>query len=239
MPFRASPRVLSLPDEHVCASCEIRLQTFCGVLQAKELEAFRCQGSISTLDAGQSLFHEGDAARMVFNLTSGSIKLYKLLADGRRQVTGFLFAGDFLGLSVEDEHAFSAEALEPIEFCRFTRPRFEAFVDTHPRMEHELYRMAAHELASAQEQIVLLGRKTAIERLATFLLRLADRTSREDAVRLTMGRVDIADYLGLTKETVSRTFTLLKTQRIIRLASDSVVEIVDRGRLETLAAAGG
>jgi CRP/FNR family transcriptional regulator len=239
--MRSNPRVLTIPADHVCASCDVRLQTFCGVLQPKELEAFRCQGSVSTLAAGQSLFHEGDQARMVFNLTRGTLKLYKLLADGRRQVTGFLFPGDFLGLTVEDEHAFSAEALEPIEFCCFTRPRFEAFIDAHPRMERELYRMAAHELAAAQEQMVLLGRKTARERLASFLLALASRAEETDApgdtdvVHLTMSRIDIGDYLGLTKETVSRTFTSLKSERIIRLASDNVVQILDRERLESIA----
>lgn len=243
MPWRSSPRVTALPAGHVCASCDVRLQTFCGVLQANELEQFRSRGSVSQLNAGESLFHEGDPARMVFNLTRGSLKLYKLLADGRRQVTGFLYPGDFLGLAVEDEHAFSAEALEAIEFCCFTRARFEAFVEAHPKMEHELYRMAAHELAAAQEQMVLLGRKTARERLATFLLTLANRADEGDKaedvdlVRLTMNRTDIADYLGLTKETVSRTFTALKTDQVIRLVSDNVVRIIDRERLESIAGA--
>lgn len=238
---RTNPRVLALPADHICASCEIRLQTFCGVLQAHELEQFRCQGAVAHLNAKQPLFHEGDPARMVFNLTHGSLKLYKLLADGRRQITGFLFAGDFLGLTIEDEHAFSAEALEPIEYCCFTRPRFEAFVESHPRMEHELYRMAAHELSAAQEQLVVLGRKTAKERLATFLLNLANRAAKAnraaepDLVLLPMSRIDIADYLGLTKETVSRTFTALKTERVIRLVSDGVIRIVARERLASIA----
>lgn len=157
--MRPIPRVPTIPADHVCASCEVRLQTFCSVLQAGELEQLRCQGSTARLEGGQPLFHEGDPAQMVFNLTHGTLKLYKLLPDGRRQITGFLFPGDFLGLTIEDEHAFSAEALEPIAFCRFTRSRFEAFAQAHPAMEHELYRRAAHELAAAREQVVLLGRK--------------------------------------------------------------------------------
>ena len=109
-------------------------------------------------------------------------------------------------------------------------------------MERELYRMAAHELAAAQQQFVLLGRKTASERLASFLLLLADRTSAADGkkslvVRLPMSRSDIADYLGLTKETVSRVISSLKRDRIIRIESLEMIRILDRGGLEQLSEA--
>ena len=110
-------------------------------------------------------------------------------------------------------------------------------------MERELYRMAAHELAAAQQQFVLLGRKTATERLASFLLLLSERAGRSGAqccqtIRLPMSRSDIADYLGLTKETVSRVISALKRDRIVRLDSLDVVEILDRGRLELVSEAG-
>ena len=237
--MRASTRIPVVPADHPCFGCDVRLQTFCGVLQANELAQFRGQGAVARLDAGQPLFHEGDPADLVFNLTKGTLKLYKLLADGRRQVTGFLFPGDFLGITIDDEHAYSAEAVEPVEFCRFTRSRFEAFVETHPKMERELYRMAAHELAAAQEQMVLLGRKTAAERLASFLLALVNRAEEGgqsvDTIALPMSRIDIADYLGLTKETVSRTFTLFKTSGLIRLIADDQVRITNRDKLEEVA----
>ena len=231
-----------LPQGHPCQGCEVRDKAVCGVLDCDRLEEFRNLGWTLKLAPGQALFHEGDPATRVFTLTKGSLKLYKLLADGRRQVTGFLHPGDFLGISVDDEHAFSAEALEPSQLCWFPRARFDDFVEDQPRMERELYRMAAHELAAAQQQFVLLGRKTASERLASFLLLLADRTSAADGkkslvVRLPMSRSDIADYLGLTKETVSRVISALKRDRIIRLESLEMICILDRGGLEQLSEA--
>ena len=228
-----------LPPEHPCASCTARLRTFCAALDARELEKFKCMGSTIRLEAHEPLFHEGDAADTVFNLTSGTLKLYKLLPDGRRQVMGFLQPGDFLGITMDEEHAFSAEALEPVEACRFSRARFDAFIEEHPRMERELYRLAAHELSMAQAQMVLLGRKTALERVATFLLgllrRQEERHGTADTVELQMNRLDIADYLGLTKETVSRLFTSLKTTGVIRLLSDDRVSITNPAQLKYLA----
>jgi CRP/FNR family transcriptional regulator len=231
--------VARLPAEHPCAECDVRLRTFCRVLDNAELARFRCEGTIKHLEPKQPLFHEGDPADVVYNLTEGSMKLYKLLPDGRRQVTGFLFPGDFLGLSVDSEHAFTAEALDECEMCRFPRNRFEQFIEEHPEMEHELLRMAAHELAAAQDQMVLLGRKTATERVASFLLDLHRRALRQDrnseSFRLAMSRTDIADYLGLTKETVSRAFTWLKTRGLIRLLPGDAVRIVDARALTRLA----
>ena len=231
-----------LPQGHPCQGCEVRDKAVCGVLDCDRLEEFRNLGWTLKLAPGQALFHEGDPATRVFTLTRGTLKLYKLLADGRRQVTGFLHPGDFLGISVDDEHAFSAEALEDSQLCWFPRARFDDFVEDQPKMERELYRMAAHELAAAQQQFVLLGRKTASERLASFLLLLADRTSAAEGkksamVRLPMSRSDIADYLGLTKETVSRVISSLKRDRIIRLESLEMIRILDRGGLEQLSEA--
>lgn len=231
-----------LPQGHPCQGCEVRDKAVCGVLDCDRLEEFRNLGWTLKLAPGQALFHEGDPATRVFTLTKGTLKLYKLLADGRRQVTGFLHPGDFLGISVDDEHAFSAEALEPSQLCWFPRARFDDFVEDQPKMERELYRMAAHELAAAQQQFVLLGRKTASERLASFLLLLADRTQEAEGkkpgtVQLPMSRSDIADYLGLTKETVSRVISALKRDRIIRLESLEMIRILDRGGLEQLSEA--
>lgn len=239
----ASARHLEpLPQGHPCQGCEVRDKAVCGVLDCNRLEEFRNLGWTLKLSSGQALFHEGDPATRAFTLTRGTLKLYKLLADGRRQVIGFVHPGDFLGISVDDEHAFSAEALEDSQLCWFPRTRFDDFVEEQPTMERELYRMAAHELAAAQQQFVLLGRKTASERLASFLLILSERAELSNGigpgmVRLPMSRSDIADYLGLTKETVSRVISALKCERIIRLETLDVVQILDRARLEQLAEA--
>lgn len=230
-----------LPSDHPCAGCEARSAAVCGVLECDKLSAFRRLGTQFRLSAGQPLFHEGDAATRVFTLTRGSLKLYKLLPDGRRQVTGFMRPGDFLGISVDDEHAFSAEALEPSQLCAFPRNRFDDFTEDNGEMERELYRLAVHELAAAQQQMVLLGRKTAAERLASFFLALADREERASSdkarfVSLPMSRSDIADYLGLTKETISRVLSQFKSRRVIRLDAINRIEILDREALEALAA---
>ena len=227
----------TLPAGHPCMGCAVRTAAVCGVLDCEKLSKLRGLGNHLRLGAGQPLFHEGDPAMSVFTLTSGAIKLYKLLPDGRRQVTGFMQPGDFLGISVDDEHAFTAEALEHSQLCSFPRSRFDNFVEENVEVERELYRLAAHELAAAQQQMVLLGRKTATERVASFLLMLAGRCSWkfEGDIILPMSRADIADYLGLRIETVSREITGLKTSRIIRLTGRQSLRIVDRARLEELA----
>ena len=229
----------ALPREHPCGQCEVRLETFCGALKAKELAELKALGSTARAELGQCLFHEGDAAELVFSVTRGSLKLYRLLPDGRRQIASFVQPGDFLGLTLEDVHAYTAEALEPVDYCRFPRERFDRFADTHPEIGRELYAMAAHELSAAREQIVLLGRKTAMERVASFLLAQFDRIHARnpdwEIVRLSMTRTDIADHLGLTKETVSRAFTLLRRRGLIALIPGSRVELLRRPRLEQLA----
>ena len=228
-----------LPPGHACSGCPVRSETFCAVLAPAELAAFKALGTIRRFAAGQSLFHEGDRAEFVFNLVQGTLRLYRVLPDGRRQVIGFAQPGEFLGIGFEDTHGLSAEAMEPAECCRFPRARFEAFVERHGEVERELYAIAAHELRAAQEQMVLLGRKTAAERLATFLLALFERARRHnvdrEVARLPMTRADIADHLGLTKETVSRTFTVFRRRRLIRLLPGDRAVLLDRASLESLA----
>ncbi len=192
------------------------------------------------LRAEQSVFHEGDPAKRVFMVTHGSLKLYTLLADGRRQVTGFMFPGDFLGISIDEEYAFTVEALEESELWWFSRDAFDGFIREHPQVERELYRLATHELAAAQRQMVLLGRKAAAERLASFFVSLLERSERStglcaDSFILPMTRIDIADYLGLTKETVSRMLAELKRRGLIRLKTQNDVQIIDREGLSAMA----
>jgi CRP/FNR family transcriptional regulator len=200
----------------------------------------RALGTMQRLRPEQSVFHEGDAAKRVFMVTHGALKLYTLLADGRRQITGFMFPGDFLGVSVDEEYAFTVEALEETELWWFSREAFDRFICEHPKVERELYRLAAHELAEAQRQMVLLGRKAAAERLASFFLSLLERAERasgvlEQAFDLPMSRIDIADYLGLTKETVSRMLAHLRSRGLIRLQAQDRVEVLDRDGLRATA----
>ena len=241
MPYKPTGKLTELPAGHPCESCNIRPITICRQLEPATLANLRALGSPQRLRPGQAMFHEGDAVRRVFMLVSGFLKIYTLLGDGRRQVTGFMFPGDFLGISIDDEYAFTAEALSESELWWFSREAFDAFVEQHPDIERELYRLAAHELAAAQQQMVLLGRKTAAERLASFFLALLERKERvtrraEALFELPMSRLDIADYLGLTKETVSRMLSLLRDQRLIRLQAQDRVEVIDREGLQEMAA---
>lgn len=234
----ASPRELQpLPPQHPCFGCEARGLAVCGVLGCEDLCELKKLGPTVKLRARSMLFREGDPSSRMFTLTRGSLKLYKILPDGRRHIVGFIYPGEFLGISIDNEHAFTAEAIEDSELCSFPRGRFTSFVAGHPSMEHELYRMAAFELSAAQQQLVLLGRKTAIERLASFLLLLADRAKQAPGQKvavayLPMSRGDIADYLGLTKETVSRILSTLRAARLIRLRAVSEIELIDRPKLE-------
>jgi len=161
------------------------------------------------------------------------------LGDGRRQITGFLFAGDFLGLIHNEAYAYSAEALVPTKLCRFPRRRLEALLVEIPHLEQRLLAMASHELAAAQDQMVLLGRKSARERVVSFILMLSNSATRHgrpgDPVFLAMSRSDIADYLGLTTETISRTVTLLRKQELIELLDEKRIRLSKMSVLREIA----
>jgi CRP/FNR family transcriptional regulator len=183
---------------------------------------------------------EGDAADSIYEVVQGTLRLYKLLPDGRRQITGFLSRGHLLGLAPEGVCVYSAEAITDVTLCRYARAAFERLIDEVPGFARHLLATASHELCAAQDQMLLLGRKTAMEKVASFLLRTADQQAADgaDGVDLPMTRNDIADYLGLTIETVSRTFTKLKDEELISLPRPARLVIRDRDGLEELAAGG-
>jgi len=241
-PKLALARPIAKPS--VCDGCEIRNLTFCSVLSREEMA--RIQATVKNIEvpAHTTLFREGDPADHLFNVTAGVVKIYKLLPDGRRQITGFLFPGDFLGLAYDANYVYSAEAVTPAALCRFSRTKLLALCDEMPHMEKHISATTSHELAAAQDQMLLLGRKTAQEKIASFLLMLlrrlrphAEQPPKEDAslLSLPMSRSDIGDYLGLTIETVSRTFTHLRKKGVIKLLDSGHAEILDRGRLEAMA----
>lgn len=230
---------VALEDVRPCGTCGARTLGVCADLKGHELQSMACSSETIHADAGQALFHEGDPNPFVFNVVEGAVKLYRLLPDGRRQITGFLFQGDFLGLGGRGAARFTAESLTTVQACRFRRTDFDQLLAAMPALEHRLVALAGDELMAAQEQIVLLGRKTAKERLASFFIRLLERQIHlggpEDQVHLPMTRLDIADYLGLTIETVSRVITQLKTCGLIRLLPGNDIAIPDIPALRALA----
>jgi len=223
-----------------CGPCKIRHLAICSALSHDELQYLAAIVSTVTLDADQPLFDEGQPAQHVYIVTSGAMRLYKLLPDGRRQVTGFLFVSDFLGLANGENYAYGAEAVADAELCRFRRGELDALVDRFPRMEKQLFGLASNELAVAQEQMLVLGRKSARERIASFLLMLQERASRRqpksDLVAVPMNRADVGDYLGLSTETVSRTFTELKLANVIALDKPTKVRILNQQLIQDIAA---
>ncbi|OSQ47237.1 Crp/Fnr family transcriptional regulator [Thalassospira alkalitolerans] len=208
-------------------------------MQGTEHDHLRQMLTHVQFDPHSTIFHEAEDADYVFNVTSGSVKLYKLLGDGRRQITGFLFPGDFLGLALNATYSYTAEAIEPVTACRFPREKLEKLFDEYPRLEKRMLGMAVDELAAAQDQMLLLGRKTAKEKVASFLLMLARRQEHRGEesgmIHIPMSRSDIADYLGLTIETVSRTLTQLRKEATISLKDNRHIEAVGIDMLEDLA----
>lgn len=189
--------------------------------------------------AGALLFGEGDAAENVYGIVQGVAMTYKMLVDGRRQVTGFLFPGDLLGMTFEGRHIYAAETLTPCRLRRYSRSRLEQLLKTTPSLERQLLRMASHELQAAQGQLLLLGRKTAQERLASFLCHLArrqeERGEPESPVWLPVSQSAIADYLGLTLETVSRITTRLRRLGLISTERRHYVHLADLEALDDMA----
>jgi CRP/FNR family transcriptional regulator len=232
-------RSARLVSPEPCANCEARPLSVCNAIADADLGRLAAIAAVSEASPGQCFIDEGEPARSFFNVTAGTAKLFKLLPDGRRQITGFVRAGHFLGLAVSDTYAFSAEAIEPVRYCRFQRSRLRTLLDDFPLMEKRLLEVAANELVAAQEQMLLLGRKTARERLASFLLLQSSQgvpcAPPRQRFILPMTRSDIADYLGLTIETVSRTLTRLRSEALIDFASQSEVVITNRAGLAGLA----
>jgi CRP/FNR family transcriptional regulator len=233
------PTARSSQSDAPCRACTVRHLTVCAPLDDSELHEVSTISQTLELGAGDPLFDEGEEARNVFNVTAGTLRVYKLLADGRRQVIGFLFPGDFVGLANNETYAYSADAITHAALCRFPRNKLEGLLSRHPKMQTRLLSVASHELAVAQEQMLVLGRKTAKEKIATFLMSLSrrarDRGATENPIHVPMSRTDIGDYLGLTTETVSRTFTQLRTKGLIVLHNGGKVELRDPEALQDIA----
>lgn len=195
--------------------------------------------AVQKVKPGKTLFAEGDDADTVFEIVQGILKLYKLLPDGRRQIVSFISTDKLIGLSNEATYQYTAEALTEVSLCRYSRAQFERLLDEVPGFARRVLNARSQDLHSAQDQMLLLGRKTAMERIASFLLgfdKLQHSSPVNGLLHLPMSRADIADYLGLTIETVSRTLTKLKQDRIISLPEAVEIKLIDRHRLEELAA---
>jgi CRP/FNR family transcriptional regulator, nitrogen fixation regulation protein len=188
-------------------------------------------GVLMTADRNSEIFAEGESAERVYRVLSGTVRITKLMSDGRRQIAGFHLPGEFFALEAGEIHRFSAEAVTDAQLLSIPRKALLAHAEKNAELSRQLWNMTGAALDRAQEHMLLLGRKSAIERIATFLLDMAARTDAADTVPLPMSRQDIADFLGLTIETVSRTLSQLERDGIIGLPSARQVTLRNRRRL--------
>ena len=229
-------RARALPP---CGTCPVCPAVFCGALTEEERPRLHPVVAEAWVAPRQAIIREGGAAESVFNVTKGVVKAFRQLPDGRRQIVAFLFPGDSLGFAFDTRYACSAEAITEVRICRFSREGLHALLGAHPHLERRLLAIAGAELVAARDHLLLLGRLTARERVASFLLSMAKRgmTHGEAAsqVHLPMGRADIADYLGMTTETVSRTFSELQREGLVSRDRHDAVSIPSVDRLRDLA----
>jgi CRP/FNR family transcriptional regulator len=208
-----------------CEQCAIRNRAVCGALHPDELEHLNRIARRKLIASGETILSDQEPAPFLGNIVSGVVKLTKTLADGRQQIVGLQFAPDFLGRAFSATNPHFAEAATDVELCCFHRADFEKLLGSHPGLEHRLFERTLSELDAAREWMLLLGRKTAEEKVASFLLMLARRSAmigcadeepNEARFVMPLTRSDIADYLGLTIETVSRQITRLRVRNFIR-----------------------
>ncbi len=210
-----------------CSTCQARQFSVCASLTEDGLKRLAASARTYHFAAGRTLVEQGEPAADLFNLTAGAARISRDLPDGRRQIVGFLYAGDLVGASAASHHGFTVEAIEDVTACRFGAADYERLRLELPNLQNALFERLKLQFEDAQEQMVTLGRRNALERVAAFLTALAARLGVQDEAQptlpLPMSRTDIADYLGLTIETVSRAFTRLKSDGLIDPAARSVV----------------
>jgi CRP-like cAMP-binding protein len=208
-------------------------------LSAGAFEQSVMDSAIRIVNRKEHIFFEGDAVTHIYKVEAGHVLIYRLLADGRRQVVNFAFPGDFIGLGASGHYALSAQATECTRLRCLSVSELRNIVRSNPKLGLELYEAISCELDATRELLMSVSHKTAQERVAGFLLALSERNDRrgEDAasIVLPMTRTDIADFLGLTIETVSRTFSKFRAQGLIELEHCILVTICDADALKDIA----
>jgi CRP/FNR family nitrogen fixation transcriptional regulator len=190
-------------------------------------------GALVLFTRNSEIYGENEPADYLYKVLSGTVRTYKVLVDGRRQIGCFYLPGDMFGLEIGDEHTFSAEAITDCKIIVIKRSAVVALAARDNEVARQMWALTARELQRAQDHVLALIR-SAQERVAGFLLEMADRASEGGAVELSMSRQDIADYLGLTIETVSRTLTQLEKSATIELPTSRRVVLRNRSALTRL-----
>jgi CRP-like cAMP-binding protein len=195
--------------------------------------SMQLMGAVIGYPRNTEIFGENEPAEYLYKVVSGSVRTYKILTDGRRQIGGFYMPGDVFGLEFAEEHSLSAEAISETKILVVKRSALNALAGRDASIARQLFALTGRELARVQDRIMLLI-KSAQERVASFLLEMADRARGENFIELPMSRQDIADYLGLTIETVSRTLTSLECAATIEVPSSRRIVLRNRPALRRM-----
>lgn len=185
---------------------------------------------------GDHLFRQGDPVRLVYRVLKGTVVSYRLLSDGRRQVTGFHLPGDFVGLEAGVEHATTAEALSTVHASAIDRAELAARAVTDIGLARALWQITVRAVQRSEDHALILARQGATERVVAFLLDFAARLGNPEVIDLPMTRQDIADHVGLTIHTVSRTLSQLQAAGLVEARSTRHVRLLQRGRLDGICA---
>jgi CRP/FNR family transcriptional regulator, anaerobic regulatory protein len=227
-----------------CDTCAVRHRSVCAALSRPEIERLNAMAHTKTLPPGHIILRDNEKPGYFANIIAGVVKLTKSLGDGRQQIVGLQFASDFLGRPFRDYSPYHAEAVTEVQLCTFEKSQFERLAKDFRDLEHRLFEHTLDELDAAQEWMLLLGRKSAEEKVASFLMMVARRMqavgckggtmSGPMRFELPLARAEIADFLGLTIETVSRQFTRLKVDKYIALEGSRMIIVNDMERLRAL-----
>ncbi|MEX3009894.1 Crp/Fnr family transcriptional regulator [Hoeflea sp. TYP-13] len=221
----------------LCQACEARHHGLCGSLTPSELKSLNAIASRKEVKPGTALVADSEPVTHYSNILSGVVKLTKILADGRQQIVGLQFAPDFLGRPFKASSDTNAESATTVRLCTFPRNAVERMIEGSSSLEHRLLQQTLNELDEARGWMVTLGRKTAAEKVASFLYLIATHidptTDESDGITfdLPLTRADIADFLGLTIETVSRQMTKLRKDGVIEIVNNRHVTVPDLERL--------
>ncbi len=226
--------------EHTnCDECPIRHRAVCAHCEKDELEALETIKYYRSFEAGQTLIWSGDQMNFVGSVVSGIASLTQTMEDGRTQMVGLLLPSDFVGRPGRETAPYDVQATTDLVMCCFRKKPFEEMMATTPHIAHRLLQMTLDELDAAREWMLVLGRKTAREKIASLLSIIARRDASVHKTGITgqvvfdlpLTREAMADYLGLTLETVSRQISALKRDAVITLEGKRHVTIPDMGRL--------
>ena len=220
-----------------CSICKVRTYSFCRCLDEDKLKDFSSVSFEKSFLNKQNIFLQNDQSDYLYNITEGNVKIYQLLDDGRIQIIGFLYPGDFFGSYRNNKYNYCAEAIGDLKTCVFNQKILDKYLDENPILAKELLNKTSFELTLAQDRLTVLGKLNAAERLVKFLLNISEQRNRigwkNNPISLPMTRQDVADYLGITIETVSRELTNLKTSNIIKIITSKQIYLSNTEELKS------